>query len=51
MSDCHPPHPSLTIIAPFPTLQAALSIFSFGATSLDSLVRRSVLAPPHAMTL
>jgi hypothetical protein len=45
-------HPtSLTVIAPFSTLQAALSVFSFAATSLDTLVRSSVLAPPHAMTL
>ena len=49
--DCSPTHPSLTIITPFSTLQAALPVFSFAATSLDSLVRSSVLAPPHALTL
>lgn len=41
----------LTIIAPFPTLQASFPVFSFAATSLHSLVRSSVLAPPHAMAL
>ena len=43
--------PLLTVISPFSTLQTALPVFSFAAPSLDSLVRSSVLAPPHAMTL
>lgn len=51
LSDSSPTHPSLTIIAPFSTLQAALPVFSFAATSLNSLVRSAVLAPPHAMAL
>lgn len=48
---CSPAYPTLTIIAPFPTLQAALPVFSLASTSLDALVRSSVLASPHAMSL
>lgn len=43
-------HPLLTIIS-LSILQAALLVFSLVATSLDSLVRSSALAPPHAMAL
>lgn len=50
VSDCSTP-PSLTIITSFSVLKAALPVFPFAATSLDALVRRSVLAPSHAMTL
>lgn len=42
---------AIGIVTAFSTLQAALPIFSFAATSFDSLVRSSVLAPPHALTL